>query len=189
MQFNDIKQALSALQEISYNLEQTYIENDGEVTEETESLETQKEALKELLSNEGIDTLGRWLKAKEDEQKTYKAERDAATARINACANTIEFIKGSIGILLQELGVEKVKGTFYSFAPSTSVTTKADATILKERYHQQALDAIHKAGIPECVGLTLSAAVSNIPEGEDMPDFFTTTTKPSCKFTKPRKAE
>ena len=96
MHYKDIQTALATLARLSYELEDKYIENEGEITEETEALEEQKAAISDLLSGEGIDTLGRWLKSKEDELKTYKAEKDAAARRMKSIDNTIDFVKSKI---------------------------------------------------------------------------------------------
>ena len=186
MYYKDIRDALDTLARVTYELEEIYTENEGEVTEETEALEEQKEAVTELLNGEGVDVLGRWLKSKEDEIKTYKAEKESVTRKIKSVENTIEFIKETIHKVMVATGCDKVRGVYYSFAPTVSTTTKADTALLKELYQERALKAIHDAGIPECVTVTLGASISAVPEGEDTPDFFTVTTKETVRFTKPR---
>lgn len=186
MQYKDIQDALFALARATYDLEDMYIENDGEITDATEELEAQKSALAELLNGDGVDSLGRWLKSKEDELKTFKAEKDAVSRRIKSVENTIDFIKTKIHEIMDLTGCEKVKGIFYSFTPTVSTTTKADTAALRERYQEQATQAIHAAGIPEWVTLTLGASISLVPEGQETPDIFTTTTKDTVRFTKPR---
>ena len=186
---NEIKDAISILYATANELENEYIENGGEMTESTESKEAQIEAVKELLNGEGIDSLGRWLKAKEDEKKSLKAEKDYISRRITACDNTIDYIKWMVGQVLRSTGQEKVKGSNgYAFAQYTSETTKADSAVLKDRYYEQALKAIHEAGIPDYVTLTLGASVSLVPEGAELPDVFIHTSTETCKFTKPRAA-
>lgn len=186
MYYKDIQTALAALARATYDLEDMYIENDGEVTDATEELEAQKSALAELLNGDGVDSLGRWLKSKEDELKTFKAEKDTVSRRIKSVENTIDFIKGKIHEIMDMTGCEKVKGIFYSFTPTVSTTTKADTAALRERYQEQATKAIHDAGIPEWVTLTLGASISLVPDGQETPDIFTTTTKDTVRFTKPR---
>lgn len=187
MNNNEIKEAISILYATANQLENEYIENEGEVTESTEAKEAQIEAVKELLNGDGIDSLGRWLKAKEDEIKTLKAEKDYISRRIAACSNTIDYIKWMVGQVLRSTGVEKAKGlNGYAFAQYTSDTCKADSALLKERFHEQALKAIHEAGIPDYVTLTLGASSSLVPEGQELPDVFVRTISDTCKFTKPR---
>lgn len=186
MEYTDYKEAIYKLSNLSWELEQMYEENGGECTDETEQMELLKESIGKLLSNEGADFLGRWLLQKENEKKMYKAEKDSADARIKACDNTIDFIKGQIGTLMNTLGEEKIKGEYYSFSPSVSTTTKADTAAIKDKWYGLALAAIRSAGVPEYITITLGASVSAVPEGEDRPDVFITSTKQTCKFTKPR---
>ena len=186
MNYKDVQDALAALARATYDLEEMYIENDGEVTVATEELEAQKSALAELLNGEGVDCLGRWLKGKEDELKTFKAEKDAAARRIKSVENTIDFIKTKIHEIMDMTGCEKVRGSFYSFATTVSTTTKVDTAALRELYQERANKAIHEAGIPDYVTLTLGASISLVPEGEPAPDIFNTTTKDTVRFTKPR---
>jgi hypothetical protein len=91
MKYNEIQDALETLARVSSELENRYIETEGEITPETEELEDQLAAIRQLLDG-GIDDLGRWLKAKEDEKATYKAEKAAADRRIKSVDNTIAFI-------------------------------------------------------------------------------------------------
>ena len=67
MNNTEIREALSKLQQMEYFLEEEYENNGGEVNDYTEQQEASIAALRELLTTEGIDSLGRWLKAKEDE--------------------------------------------------------------------------------------------------------------------------
>ena len=189
MNYSEIQFNLFELARVTRELEEMYIENDGEMTEATEELEAQKAAVTELLNGDGIDDLGRWLKSKEDEIKTYKAEKEAAARKIKSVENTIDFIKETIHAVMVATGCEKAKGVFYSFAPTVSTTTKADTALLKERYLETATKAVHEAGIPDYVTVTLGASVSALPDGEDIPDVFTVTKRDSVRFTKPRVRE
>lgn len=67
MTHTDIRSALAELSAIASDLERIYLENGGEVTEETASLEDRLSVIQELLTTEGVDDLGRWLSAKQDE--------------------------------------------------------------------------------------------------------------------------
>ena len=64
MNNNEIKAALAALSETMFLLEEEYMENGGEVTEYTATMEANIERLKILLTTEGVDSLGRWMKSK-----------------------------------------------------------------------------------------------------------------------------
>ena len=186
MNNKDIKTAMAALQEAMFRLEDEYTENGGEVTEETEAQEAHIEALKTLLEGEGIDSLGRWLKSKEDLIKTLKAERDSVNRQIKATENTIDYIKSEIYRLLTTLGIEKVKGTFYSFAPSISTKTEVDKEILEEKYLKVVNKALEQI-LPPWVSVKLSASVKALPEEmEHLPLEFKRTTTLTCRFTKPR---
>lgn len=189
MNNTEIRDALSRLHEMEYYLEEEYENNGGEVTEHTEEQESAIAALRELLTTEGVDSLGRWLKAKEDQIKSLKAEKDSVTRQINAVNNTIDYIKTQVNLLMTQTGVEKVKGTFYSFAPTTSVKTEVDKELLKALYEDKVKSALADAMIPAYVGFTLTASATKAKEyGVRTEDagLFTETTSPSVRFTKPR---
>ena len=196
MNNKDITAALAALEEATFLLEEEYMENGGEVTEETEEQEQYIEQLKALLEDEGIDSLGRWLKSKEDLIKTLKAERDSVTRQIKKTEEGIDFIKSRIHEVLTALGKDKVKGTFYSFAPTMSVKTEVNKEYLNEKYAlivNEALEEFekkHKVHLPEWVSFSLGASVAAfkaVTNGEcPLPGEFKVTETPSCKFVKPR---
>lgn len=185
----EIRNALTRLQEMEYVLEEEYDNNGGEVTESTERQEQSIAALRDLLTTEGVDSLGRWLKSKEDEIKTLKAERDSVNRKIQAVSNTIEYIKTQVNILMTQTGTDKVKGTFYSFAPTTSVKTEIDKTLLSIRYSERVKEALAEAMIPAYVGVSLTASATKAKEigvNEGDEGIFTETSSPSVRFTKPR---
>lgn len=189
MNNTEIREALSRLQEMEYYLEEEYENNGGEVTDHTEEQEKAIAALRELLTTEGVDSLGRWLKAKEDQVKSLKAEKDSVTRQINAANNTIDYIKTQINALMVQTGMKKVKGTFYSFTPSTSVKTSVEKEILNEMFLQKVEEKLRggkKPIIPADVTVTLGASVKMIPEGADLPAYFSQVETPSVRFTKPR---
>lgn len=187
MNNREISAALSALEEATFLLEEEYEMNGGEVTEETEEQEQQIEALKALLEGEGIDSLGRWLKGKEDLIKTLKAERDSVSRQIKKTEEGIEFIKGRIYQVLEAIGKEKVKGTSYSFAQSISRKTEVDKEMLEHKYLGIVNNALEQI-LPPWVSYKLSASVKAIPADweEDLPSEFRVVETPSCKFVKPR---
>lgn len=186
MNNKDINAALAALEEASFLLEEEYEMNGGEVTEETEAQEEYIESLKALLEEEGIDSLGRWLKSKEDLIKTLEAERDSVNRQIKKTKEGIEYIKTQIFNILTALGKEKVKGTFYSFAPSISRKIEVDKEILEEKYLGIVNNALEQI-LPPWVSYKLSASIKAVPgDMEEMPSEFKVVETPSCKFVKPR---
>lgn len=189
MNNTDIKSAIAELSTTMFLLEEEYMENGGEVTEYTATMEANIERLKVLLTTEGVDSLGRWLKSKEDQIKSLKAERDSVTRQIKSCENTIDYIKTQINNVLVATEQEKVKGTFYSFAATTSETTSVDKDALKEQF-MEAVEKKLRGGknpvIPVDVTITLGASIKNVPEGAEIPSYYLKESKPSVKFTKPR---
>ena len=189
MNNTDIKSAIAELSTTMFLLEEEYMENGGEITEYTTTMEANIERLKVLLTTEGVDSLGRWLKSKEDQIKSLKAERDSVTRQIKSCENTIDYIKTQINNVLVATEQDKVKGTFYSFAVTTSETTSVDKDALKERF----MDAVEKKlrggknpVIPTDVTITLGASIKNVPEGAEIPSYYLKESRPTVKFTKPR---
>ena len=189
MDYKELENAVSVLQYNTYRLEQIYVENEGEVTDETENIEQEIAALKFLLNGEGVDYLGRWLKSKEDRKKAIKAEKDYLSRQIESIDKTIEFIKGKINELMTATGCEKVKGELgYTFAATTSVKTEVDKDLLKEIYLARVTDAV-KEILPPDVTITLGASVSRLPEGSELPEYYNRTETPSIRFTKPRSSK
>lgn len=186
MDYKELQDILSTLEYTSYKLEETYVENEGEVTEETELMEGEITAMKTLLNTEGVDLLGRWLKGKEDRKKALKAEKDYLTRQMEAIDKTIEFIKTKMNEVMTATGQEKIKGSLgYSFALSTSTKTEVDKEMLKE-YYQEAVNEALKDILPADVSVTLTASVSKLEEGAELPDYYNRTETPTIRFTKPR---
>ena len=190
MDYKEMNQVLANLDQAMHTLEDLYIEGEGEITEETEQMEADISGLQELLSTEGIDLLGGWLKAKEDKKKSLKAEKDYITRQMSAIDETIEFIKGKINQLLVATGQEKIKGARgYSFAATISTKTEVDKDVLKALYADKVEEAIRAAHVPAYVGVTLTASSTKaadlgVVEGDE--EIFVTTEKPTIRFTKPR---
>lgn len=190
MDYKELQQALSQLEEMMNNLEELYIVNEGECTEESERMEVEVDTLKELLSGDGIDMLGRWLKSKEDRKKSLKAEKDYITRQMASIDKGIEYIKFMINKVMVATGVEKVKGDRgYSFATTTSTKTDINKDVLKALYADKVEEAIRSAHIPAYVGVSLTASSTKatelgVVEGDE--DIFVTMSKPSVRFGKPR---
>ena len=190
MDYKELQQALSQLEEVMNNLEELYILNEGECTEESERMEVEVDTLKELLSGDGIDMLGRWLKSKEDRKKSLKAEKDYITRQMASIDKGIEYIKSMINKVMIATGLEKVKGDRgYSFATTTSTKTDINKDVLKALYADKVDEAIRSAHIPAYVGVTLTASSTKatelgVIEGDE--DIFVTMSKPSVRFGKPK---
>ena len=190
MDYKELQQALSQLEEVMNNLEELYILNEGECTEESERMEVEVDTLKELLSGDGIDMLGRWLKSKEDKKKSLKAEKDYITRQMASIDKGIEYIKSMISKVMVTTGLEKVKGDRgYSFATTTSTKTDINKDVLKALYAEKVEEAIRSAHIPAYVGVTLTASSTKatelgVVEGDE--DIFVTMSKPSVRFGKPK---
>lgn len=190
MDYKELQQALSQLEEVMNNLEELYIMNEGECTEESERMEVEVDTLKELLSGDGIDMLGRWLKSKEDRKKSLKAEKDYITRQMASIDKGIEYIKSMINKVMVTTGLEKVKGDRgYSFATTTSTKTDINKDVLKALYAEKVEEAIRSAHIPAYIGVSLTASSTKatelgVVEGDE--DIFVTMSKPSVRFGKPK---
>lgn len=190
MNNKEINSLIESLNASMCAFENYMVENDGVCDEASDQMEEQIGILKELLTTEGIDSLGRWLKAKEDEIKSLKAEKDYITRKINAATGTIDYIKTQMNKILTAAQIEEIKGANgYKFQVTTSTKTEVDKEILKELF----LDKVEKKlrggknpVIPADVTFSLGASVSLVPEGAVLPSYYIRTSSPSCKFTKPR---
>ena len=190
MNNKEINSLIESLNASMWAFENYMVENDGVCDEASDQMEEQIGILKELLTTEGIDSLGRWLKAKEDEIKSLKAEKDYITRKINAATGTIDYIKRQMNKILTAAQMEEIKGANgYKFQVTTSIKTEVDKEILKELF----LDKVEKKlrggknpVIPADVTFSLGASVSLVPEGAVLPSYYKRTSSPSCKFTKPR---
>lgn len=190
MNNKEINSLLESLNASMWAFENYMVENDGVCDEASDQMEERIEILKELLTTEGIDSLGRWLKAKEDEIKSLKAEKDYITRKINAATGTIDYIKTQMNKILTAAQMEEIKGANgYKFQVTTSTKTEVDKDVLKTIYADRIEEAIRTAHIPAYVGVTLTASSTKaaefgIVEGDE--EIFHTTEKPSVRFTKPR---
>ena len=190
MDYKEMNQVLATLDQATIALEETYMENEGEITEETEHMEQEISGLQELLNTEGIDLLGGWLKAKEDKKKSLKAEKDYITRQMAAIDETIDFIKDKVTELMKATGQEKIKGDRgYSFTATHSVKTDVDKDVLKALYADKVEEAIRAAHIPAYVSVSLTASSTKanelgVLEGDE--EIFSTTEKDTVTFRKPK---
>ena len=202
MNNKEINSLIESLNASMWAFENYMVENEGVCDEASDQMEEQIGILKELLTTEGIDSLGRWLKAKEhggyfvallkekDEIKSLKAEKDYITRKINAATGTIDYIKTQMNKILTAAQMEEIKGANgYKFKVTTSTKTEVDKEILKALF----LDKVEKKlrggknpVIPADVTFSLGASVSLVPEGAKLPSYYMRTSSPSCQFSKPR---
>jgi hypothetical protein len=190
MNSKEIANAIADLCRATNTLEELYIENGGEVTEEAAEKEEQIESIKALLTGEGIDSLGRWLAWKEHEKAMLKAEKAALDRHIKAVDGTIDYIKYQVGQVLRATGCEKAKGLAYSFSQATSTKNSVNQEALDAAYLERAEAALRHALIPEYVHITLKATTTELnAAGGDALGFIETTTTETCRFTKPRAAK
>ena len=190
MDYKEMNQVLATLDQATIALEETYMENEGEITEETEQMEQEISGLQELLTTEGIDLLGGWLKAKEDRKKSLKAEKDYITRQMAAIDETIDFIKDKVTEVMKATGQEKIKGDRgYSFTATHSVKTDIDKDVLKALYADKVEEAIRAAHIPAYISVSLTASSTKanelgVLEGDE--EIFSTTEKDTVTFRKPK---
>lgn len=188
MNNHEINEILDTLAITMNTAEELIIENEGEVTEDYEQLEEQIGLLQELLTTEGIDSLGRWLKAKEDSIKALKAEKDYITRKINAANSSIDYIKSQMHRVLVASGLSEIKGANgYSFKATISKKTEVDKAVLKDLFQANVEKTLRESNIiPNDVTITLGASISAVKEGEEIPQYYTISETPSCTFKKPR---
>ena len=113
-------------------------------------------------------------------------QRDSVTRQIKKTEDGIEYIKAQIYQVLTAIGKDKVKGTFYSFAPAISRKTEVDKEVLEHKYLSIVNNALEQI-LPPWVTFKISASVKAIPgDCEELPSEFKVIETPTCKFTKPR---
>lgn len=190
MTSREIDGLLDRMRQLTGDLEAMYIENGGEVTPATEAADAEVAGIAETLLTEGVDSLGRWLRSKQDEVAAVKAEQDYLARRKKSVENTVDYIKAKITEVMAATGRTKVKGELgYAFAAYDAVKTTVDTERLSEEYGAAVEKAVREAGIPEWVTVKLGASSALVPEGQELPDVFDRSVTPSVKFTKPRTAK
>lgn len=191
MTYKDIRSALYELKGIQFNLNNEYEENGGEVTDSTEQKEQMAEAIRYMLNNGGVDQLARLLNSVKADIDNYKAEQEFLKRQQKRSEGFQEDILECINMAMEELGEEKMKGDFgYSFTQHVASSTKPDTKLIKELFYKDVEKAIRDAHVcPEHITFTLSASSSLLKDGEDMPDYFTTTSRARATFRKPKKAD
>ena len=190
MTSREIDGLLDRMRQLTGDLEAMYVENGGEVTPATEAADAEITGIAETLLTEGVDSLGRWLRGKQDEAAAVKAEQDYLARRKKSVENTVDYIKAKITEVMAATGRTKVKGDLgYAFAAYDAVKTTVDADRLSEEYGAAVEKAVRDAGIPEWVTVKLGANSTLVPEGQELPDVFEVSVTPAVRFTKPRAAK
>lgn len=191
MRVKEIKDALYRLREEKWRLQNELEENGGEVTETVLTREQAIADLKTLLaSKEGIDHLGRLIRSGQDDILIFKGEKKFLDSQIKKTEGFNDFLLGLVNEILEETDLDATKGSLgYSFTRHTSVTTKVDTKMLKERFYETAIAAIRQTDIPSDVTITLSASVSSLPEGSELPEWYNVSSVGRSTFRKPRKAD
>lgn len=191
LKYKDIRDAIFRLKAVQFALNNEYEDNGGEVTESTIDKEEMIATIKYMLENGGTDKLARLLNSVRADIEQYKDEQKFLKRQQEKCENFQEDILECTDIAMRALGKEKLKGDFgYSFTQHIASSTKPDQKLIRELYYKDVEKAIRDARVcPDHITFTLSASSSLLKEGEDMPDYFTTTSKSRATFRKPLKKE
>ena len=189
--YKDIREALYRLKAVQFALNNEYDENGGEVTESTMHKEEMIDAVKYMLQNGGIDKLARLLNSVKADIDQYKDEQEYLKRQQKKCENFQEDILECTDIAMRALGEEKVKGDFgYSFSTHIASSTKPDTKLIREMYYKEVERVIRASGVcPDHITFTLSASSSLLKPNEEMPDYFTTTTRSRATLRRPLKKQ
>lgn len=187
--YRDVMDALHTLTEIQFALEHEYEENEGEVTESTSYKEKMKEAILYMLDNGGVDELARVLNSSKAKEEQYKEEQKFLKRQQEQNEKFQDDVLEAINIALVFLGEDKMRGKLgYSFTQHVASSTKPDNKLIKELFYKDVEKAIRDAKVcPDHITFTLSASSTLLKKGEDMPDYFTTTSRARATFRKPIK--
>lgn len=191
LRYKDIRDAIYRLKAVQFALNNEYEQNEGEVTQSTIDKEEMIDTIKYMLEHEGTDKLARLLNSVDADIEQYKSEQEYLKRQQKKCESFREDILECIDISLRALGKEKLKGEFgYSFTQHITSSTKPDQKMIREMFYKDVEKAIRDAKVcPDHITFTLSASCSLLKEGEEMPDYFTTTSKSRATFRKPRQAD
>ena len=180
------KELIANINRTKYELETALEENGGELTEELLAKADALEDMKALLAGEGIDDLGRWLKAVQDETAALKAEADAAARRLKNHKSYEEYIKFLIGQALDAIGTEKAKGNYYGFTRTTSTKSSVDTEELEAAYLPTITAGLGDL-LPGWLHIQLKTTTTELREaGGDALAFLEEYTTPALRFNKPR---
>lgn len=166
-------------------------ESEGEVTDEILSYQEKVDTLAEIFKSEGgADAVGRYTKYSQDKIAARKAEKEYVERHLKADEESHALFLELVNKALEKAELDKIKGHYgYSFSSHTSVTTKVDTKVLKEKFFDRVEQVVRASGvIPDDVTISLSASVSRLPEGAERPEWYNTTSVGKATFRKPRKA-
>ena len=185
--YQELQEQLSRLVRLAEERENRLIENEGLVTPDIEAIEKEIDFVNSFLQGPGIDDLGRWMKATEDKINTYKAEKAAADRKVKAAQNTLDFIKAKIAEVMTMTGMDKAKGSFYSFTKYVSEKSSVNQEELDRLYLAIVTSAAREAGLPDYVDVQLKTTTTALKEA-DATDLIEVATGDAVRFTKPRNA-
>ena len=183
--YQELQEQLARLARLAEERENRLIENEGLVTPDIEAIEAEIDFISSFLQGPGIDELGRWMKATEDKINTYKAEKAAADRKVKAAQNTLDFIKAKIAEVMTMTGMDKAKGSFYSFTKYVSEKSSVNQDEVDRLYLDMATSAAHDAGLPAYIDVVLKTNTTALKEW-GATDLINTTTGDAVRFTKPR---
>ena len=186
--YQELQEQLSRLVRLAEERENRLIENEGLVTPDIEAIEKEIDFVNSFLQGPGIDDLGRWMKATEDKINTYKAEKAAADRKVKAAQNTLDFIKAKIAEVMTMTGMDKAKGSFYSFTKYVSEKSSVNQEELDRLYLAIVTSAAREAGLPDYVDVQLKTTTTALKEA-DATDLIEVATGDAVRFTKPRNAK
>lgn len=191
LRYKDIRDAIYRLKAVQFALNNEYEQNEGEVTQSTIDKEELIDTIKYMLENGGTDKLARLLNSVDADIEQYKNEQEYLKRQQRKCESFREDILECTDIALRALGKDKLKGDFgYSFTQHITSSTKPDQKMIREMFYKDVEKAIRDAKVcPDHITFTLSASCNLLKEGEDMPDYFTTTSKSRATFRKPRQVD
>ena len=186
----DLRDAECSLNHQLDAVEELYAEAE-EVTPEIDALDTAAQATRRLILTDGIDLLGRMLMSREDRLKMWKAEKAAADRKVKAAQKSIDFVKSLIVDAMKLTGVEKVKGSYYSFSAYVSEKTTLDTEQMDERWLDAVTEAARNAGLPGYIDVALKTTATRVKEWAQTHEgqgdmYLITDTADAVRFTKPR---
>ena len=118
----------------------------------------------------------------------WKAEKAAADRKVKSAQNTVDFVKGQIAEVMAITGMDKAKGSYYSFSKYVSEKSAVNQEELDRVYLAAVTEAARKAGLPDYVDVQLKTTTTALKEANAV-DLLEVTTGDAVRFTKPRGAK
>lgn len=190
------RELIDKIQRAKFDIEMALEENGGELTADVMAQYDTLEDMKAILAGEGIDDLGRWLKAVQDEGAALKAEADAAARRVKNNKRYEEYVKDVIGRAMDVLelptnaaGDKVAKGQFYGFKRCTSTKSAVNSEALDNAYLPLINTGLCHV-LPSWLHVELKTTTTELRQaGGDALAFLDENTAPALTFTKPRAAK